>query len=336
MRRVERIRFLGTLLSLAPRVAFTRWASTHTKGLWIAKDAMKYGPVVTAAGVRPFVLMVWGSDVLVWPNRSFAVRAIVQSVLRSAGLIVAGGEDLRSMCIELGAEPERVVVVPWYDYKEVQRSRIGPQERCSLRDKLGIQETDVAVVSSRWHAPVYSVETLISAAPAAIRRFPRLRFIIIGSGPLTPKLKRTCTDLGVSERFTFLGRMERPDVLRYTQAADIYVSTSLSDVSSVSLLDSMALGVPVVVTNIPGNRQWVHDGVEGLLFQRRDSATLTNLLVQLAESMPMRDKLSAAARSVVLARTDWNANSEVLRSRLQRLAKAVGSNDHSSPENASR
>jgi glycosyltransferase involved in cell wall biosynthesis len=145
-----------------------------------------------------------------------------------------------------------------------------------------------------------------------------------------------CVDLGVHERFAFLGRLDRQDVLRYTQAADIYVSTSLSDGTSASLLDSMTLGIPIVATDIPGNREWIRDGSEGLLFQRRDSATLTSHLVRLAEDAPMRESLSAAARSVVLARADWNANSEVLRSRLQRLTEAMGSKGQSSPENESR
>jgi glycosyltransferase involved in cell wall biosynthesis len=94
----------------------------------------------------------------------------------------------------------------------------------------------------------------------------------------------------------------------YYRAADLYISSSITDGSSVSLLEAQACELPVLVSAIPGNREWVQEGVTGFLFE-------TGNIAQLAEKMLWcyhnRDKMGAvraAARHQIETRADWDKN----------------------------
>ena len=96
-------------------------------------------------------------------------------------------------------------------------------------------------------------------------------------------LKAKTEKLGVKEYVKFLGKIRHRDVAKYLEASDIYVSTSLSDGTSASLLEAMALSLPVVVTDIPGNREWVKNGWNGFLFPAKNPEKLAEKVVVLAK-----------------------------------------------------
>jgi glycosyltransferase involved in cell wall biosynthesis len=92
----------------------------------------------------------------------------------------------------------------------------------------------------------------------------------------------------------------------------VYVSASHCDGSSVSLLEAMACGLPAFVSDIPGNREWVEDGVAGRWFDPNDVAALETLMREAPERTAELQQSGRRGRAVVEARADWRRNAPAL------------------------
>jgi glycosyltransferase involved in cell wall biosynthesis len=90
--------------------------------------------------------------------------------------------------------------------------------------------------------------------------------------------------------------------------ADLYLSASHTDGSSVSLLEAMASGCPVVVSDIPGNREWVRSGVNGWLFKDGDSNAMAQSILLAIETRGTLAEMGMAARQIAEQRADWRKN----------------------------
>jgi glycosyltransferase involved in cell wall biosynthesis len=105
------------------------------------------------------------------------------------------------------------------------------------------------------------------------------------------------------------------------RAAHVYVSTSKSDSTSVSLLEAMAAGCFPVVSDIPANREWVTDGDTALLFPPGDAEALARCLRRAASDAPLRDRAAARNRQVIAERATWESNLLAVEELFARLAK---------------
>jgi glycosyltransferase involved in cell wall biosynthesis len=282
----------ATVRSIRPDVLLACWATT-------------YGFYVSASGAGPYGLMVWGSDVLVQP-RYIPVRAFASRALRKAERVFLDSDVQRRAAIGLGCEPGRIVKFPWADLGWLLKMKV---EKDMVRSGLGIPHGCKLVVFDRRHDPIYDPTTLVRAAAIVVRAHPEAFFLIAGEGRLTGRLKDMASELGLGRNARFTGWVERPRLAEYVASSDIYVSTSLSDGTSASLLEAMALGVPPVVTAIPGNLEWVLDGVNGLVFERGDEKGLASAVTRLLRDEVLRASLGERARATVAERADWRRSS---------------------------
>jgi glycosyltransferase involved in cell wall biosynthesis len=93
---------------------------------------------------------------------------------------------------------------------------------------------------------------------------------MLGGGPLAGRIHSIVQNAGLIDRVHFPGQVNQAELPEYYRAADLYVSTSHSDGTSISMLEALASGLPVLVTDIPGNQEWVAEqGEVGWLFRRR-------------------------------------------------------------------
>lgn len=158
-----------------------------------ASYATTYGFYASACRWRPFVLFVWGSDILVDPKRSPYHRYMVTQAIRSADLIVIEGETTNKALSSLGFPQERIVSFPWVDLETFRH--VMPDS--SLRKRLGWQDKTI-VVSVRWHEPIYAVDTLIRAIPQIASQDPHIRFLIFGYGTQTAQLMKLAHKLKIN------------------------------------------------------------------------------------------------------------------------------------------
>src|SRR5581483_12442875 len=121
------------------------------------------------------------------------------------------------------------------------------------------------IVSTRHLEPLYNVGLLIEAFPAIVHAFPGARLILIGDGSERARLQARARELGLDGQVQFLGRRRPAEVAGYLSAADLFVSTSLSDGNNISLNEAMACGAFPIATDIEANREWIAHGENGFL-----------------------------------------------------------------------
>lgn len=270
----------------APVVA--RLLSAFDPHLVDAHFVPNYGLMGALAKRRPLTVNCWGSDLLT--ARDPLRRARARWVLARADRVFVDAEVLGRAARSLGVPDERLSVVPWGI--ELERFPFSPDaaSRRAARASwpaswLGPSPVEApVVVSTRVLHPIYDVDTLVRAWPTVARRHPGARCLVAGDGPLREALVRRAGALGVSESLRFLGRLASQELARLLAGADVYVSTSRSDSTSISLLEAMGAGAFPVVTDIAGNREWMSEESAGWFAAGDDEMLAQRLLDALGDT----------------------------------------------------
>lgn len=261
-----------------------------------------YSIAITLSGL-PFILNSWGTEVLELPTTSFSRRALAKMAAAQARRIIVDARILKHIWKRMGVPEQKTEIIPFGVDMNVFNPKVDGDP---IRKKLRLKKTDIAVISTRaFYNSHYDVERLIRAIPLVVDTCHNVKFIVKGSGPQGCHLRNLARRLGVSSYVYFAGLVPHPELARYLRAADIYVSTSRVDSTSVSLLEAMACGVPPVVTNIFGNREWIHAGVNGLLYPPGDARALAEKIVQLSQNAELRERFGEKCFLIVKERASW-------------------------------
>lgn len=255
-------------------------------------------------GFPRLVSASWGYDLLIDAERSPLWRWATRFTLRRSAAFLGDCTTIREKAINFGMHPERIVTFPW----GVDLAHFSPGSAADLRASFGWGEPAFILLSTRGWSPIYGVEELAIGFVQAARQIPELRLVMLGNGPQAALLRKIFIDGGVQERVRFPGQVKQVDLPAYYRAADLYVSASHSDGSSISLLEAMACGRPALVSDIPGNREWITHGKQGWWFRESDPDSLTQGLVNAFEYRPSLAKMGEQARRTATARADWQAN----------------------------
>jgi glycosyltransferase involved in cell wall biosynthesis len=253
-----------------------------------------YGLLGALVGRWPLSVTAWGSDLLVAGARGPLERARTRYVLRRADLVLADAENLARAARTLGAAPAKVRMIPWGVDLDLFR-RAAERER-------GL------IVSARMHEPVYDLETILRAVKPVLERDPRARLVVAGDGSLRAALERQAAALLPAGRWCFVGRLAPGELATLLSRAEVYLSASLTDSTSVSLLEAMAAGAVPVVSDIEGNREWVADGDGARLFPCGDAAALTSALERALDDVEWVAAARTRNRHVVEERADRERN----------------------------
>jgi glycosyltransferase involved in cell wall biosynthesis len=280
-----------------------------------------YGFYSAFADYHPILSMPWGSDILIDPRRSRILKEIARFALSRADMITCDCELVKKKILELVDFPrERIIVFPW----GVDLSVFNPHGGDGgMRRKLG-WEGKFVVIHTRMFSKVYGVRHLIEAIPRVIEEVPYARFLFCGGGPLENEIKEKVRNCNLSSYVYFAGNIANEELPKYLNSADVYVSCSLSDGTSVSLLEAMACGLPVVVTDLPAMLEWVCDGKNGFTVPKMDSKTLSARIIALSKDKILRREFSRKNLIIARNKADWEKNLDILESIYKKLSKQDG------------
>jgi len=278
-----------------------------------------YGWLAAFSGFHPFILTVWGSDVLVAPHESWIKRYLTGYVLRRADVVTSDGEHLRVPLKGFGLEMGKLQMI----YFGVDTQRFRPVTKGEKGRELGLSESQV-VISVRNLEPIYDVATLVRASPLILKEAPGTIFLVMGKGSQDALLKDLAMSLGVEKHFRFTGALP-PEVLpEYLAAADVYVSTSLSDAGlAASTAEAMACGLPVVVTDNGDNRKWIEDGVNGFIIPQQNPESLAAKVLIMLKDENLRIEFGIKNRKVIETKNDYYKEME----KVERIYSNLASED---------
>ena len=206
-----------------------------------------YGLWAAACGLScPKVLTAWGSDILVTPKQSRWMRWVVGWSLRRADLITADSMDMvEEIALYHPAAPVHQIL--W----GADTDKFTPATPAS----------DFEVVSLRSWERNYNIDLVIEAFARFLTLRPHSHALLhlLGGGPMEAGLQERVAALRLLQQVRFHGRVGDQAMVQAIQRSRVSVSVPTSDATSVSVLESMACGLPIIATDLPANRQWVSE-----------------------------------------------------------------------------
>ena len=277
-------------------------------------DLVHTGPIqgpalVTAlSGFHPIVTMSWGSDLLRTAQRSPWMHWATQFTLDRTDVFVGDCQTVADEAARYGFPRKKMVLFPWGVDLAHFSPEGGRQTGRALRKALGWEENFVVLCNRTW-AQVYGVEVLAEGFKRAVLENPNLRLLLAGDGPDAEKIRAILAP--VNQQVHFPGRVGLEELPGLYAAADLFVSPSHCDGSSVSLLEALACGTPVLVSDIPSNREWVKPGKVGNLFWDGDVNSLARGLLSLAIDTNLT-AYGLRARLLAEEQANWDQNFQQL------------------------
>lgn len=276
-------------------------------------DLVHAGPIHSAAllsalaGFHPLLSMSWGSDLLQGARSGIGALSARWTLKRSEAF-ATDSQTVAQRAFELGAKRQSTFIFPW----GVDLQRFSPGVDSSVRQRLGWSETDFVLVSTRSWEPLYGLREVARAFAAIAGAEPSLRLLLLGSGRLEGELVETFEQAEVLSQVVFPGQIANDALPGFYRAADLYLSASHSDGSSVSLMEALACGLPALVSDIPSNLEWVTAGQNGWTFNQGSASDLERCI---GAAMAAKDdliRMGKRSRYLAEQRADWKHNFSVL------------------------
>jgi glycosyltransferase involved in cell wall biosynthesis len=172
-----------------------------------------------------------------------------------------------------------------------------PDQRDSCRSEFGLTPELVLIGTSGRLEKVKRYDLLLQGFSAVHARFPQSRLMIVGNGSLRHELEKLANDLGIEHAVIWTGF--RKDVPRLLAAMDIYVMSSVNEGLSLSILEAMAAGKPVIITDVGGARELVEDGKTGILIAPGSASEIGAAITELLENPEKLSNFASAGKAYV-------------------------------------
>jgi glycosyltransferase involved in cell wall biosynthesis len=274
----------------------------------VKPDLIQAGPIqrsaflVALAGFHPLVSMSWGYDLLHDVNINPLWRWATSYTLRHTDAMVGDCDTIRNLAISYGMPKDRIVTFPWgidLNHFNVQTFDRPDTQRFNL-------------LSTRGWEPIYGIDVIAHAFVIAARKCPELHLTLLGNGSQAASIRQILLIGGVYHRVEFPGHVSYSDLPDYYRNADVYISASHSDGTSISLLEAMACGTPPIVSDIPGNQEWIVPGLNGWLFTDGDPIDLASTMMMAMDKRRNLPEMGKKIRLLAEARADWEQNFPML------------------------
>jgi glycosyltransferase involved in cell wall biosynthesis len=274
----------------------------------IQPDLIHAGPIQTCAflavlsGFRPILSMSWGFDLMQDAERNAWWRWVTRYTLRHSTFFTSDAQVTSARAIGYGMNPSRTAVFPW----GIDLKRFTPKRATAK------QHRSTVLFCNRSWEPRYGVDVLARAFVKVAQTREDVNLLLLGGGSQAHAIRQILMSGGVFERVQFGGQISQTDLPRWVRMADIYISPSHVDGSSVSLMEALGCGLPALVSDIPANKEWVRDGINGWLFPDGNAEALAEKIGAAIAQKKKFTKIGNAARHVAEERADWKKNFGIL------------------------
>jgi glycosyltransferase involved in cell wall biosynthesis len=291
--RIKRI-----IKELNPALVHSHYAAGF--GLWGAYS-----------GCHPFVISVWGTDIIDFPNR-FHKKYLLKKVLSSADYLTATSQFLGEKTIQLQPSiRDKLAIIPF-------GVKI-PEFKSAYLDKKQIK-----LIYIKVHAPRYGPDILVKAIYALIQQGMDISLTMAGSGEMTEDLKKMTEKLNMAARVSFVGFVDNRQIPSLLAEHDIMVMPSLEESFGVAALEAASVGLPVIASDIGGVPEVVKDSETGILVKPGDIENLTAAIKKLAGDAELRKRMGTAGREFVRTNYDWEKNLDQMIDLYDRLINGKG------------
>ena len=247
------------------------------------------------------------------------LRLCEQASLASAALIVVVSEALRDELLAKGIEPHRIVVNPNAVDPQKFHPDSGGRER---REQLGFDREDVVATFigsfSYWHGvSVLEKAIALLLQKRSLASSPRLRFLLIGDGPLCAELRENLQQFAAAHQVIFTGVIPHDQIVSYLDASDIFLSPHVPMPdgrpffgSPTKLFEYMSMAKAIIASDLDQIGSVLSHQQNAWLVPPGDAGELSNAIELLSAQPAMRAQLGSRARDAVMARHTWALNAQ--------------------------
>jgi len=231
-------------------------------------------------------------------EQSALLRGLDRFSNRFATHIVAVSASCREFLIRRESiSPQDVTLVP----NAIDLTRFSPSDsgKSEARAHLGLVDTKKIVAGVGRLNPQKNFSLFLEIAAHLLSRFPDIHFLLAGDGPEDRMLRDKARELGIGHCVTFLGYVA--DSRQVYQAADVLLMPSCYEGLPMTLLESMAMGLPVVASKLDGIAEVIEDGCEGFLVPPEDTALFVERTAALLEDEALVKRIATNARAKIEA-----------------------------------
>jgi glycosyltransferase involved in cell wall biosynthesis len=274
----------------------------------INPDLIHAGPIQTCAfiavlsGFRPILAMSWGFDLMEDAHQSKWMEWVTWYVLRRSTYFTSDAKVTRDKAVAYGMDAKKTVVFPWG--VDLEHFNVQTFKRSNV-------QTFTLFCNRSWETR-YGVDVLARAFVKAAHQRDDVGLILLNGGSQGNVIRNILQNGGVLDRVTFGGHVSQTDLPRWYHMADLYISPSHVDGSSVSLMEALACGMPCLVSDIPANKEWVIENENGWLFRDGDSDHLAEKILTAISQREKLPGIGKASRRSAETRADWQKNAAVL------------------------
>lgn len=219
--------------------------------------------------------------------------AINKLMAATTSELVAISEATRGALVEYEFLPRKKIKVI---YNGIEPLRPDREAALALRETLGISKNDWVFGTVSRLDPVKNQRMMFKAFAIFHSMHPQSWLLMVGDGPDRKMLQTYAQELGVDRRVIFTGFQSQP--ARYLEALDVFLLSSHTEGTSMTLLEAMSLGKPCVVTAVGGNPELIRDESNGLLVPSDDAMALSNAMQRLVDDKQLMARLGRNALTV--------------------------------------
>lgn len=280
--------------------AIKRAIAAHNPDLVVAYYASSYGLLASLVADRPYVVVTAGSDVNLQEGGRSYLAPLVRRALARAAAVVCWSDSMRDAVLRFRVPSAKVMVLPrGIDTRPFLAAATSRQANGVLR-----------LVCLRRLRPIFHHDTLIEACRLLKDRGVRWHLTLCGDGTEREGIEAHIRRAGLEDRVRILGHLQNAQVPEILREADLYVALPEIDGASASLFEAMSAGLYPIVSDIPANRQWIEDGVNGSLVSYRDPAAVAAAIERAAAEPDARQRAIDRNLEFARARLDIGANTQ--------------------------
>lgn len=207
------------------------------------------------------------------------LRPLLSKALSAATRIFTVADSLRQLATELGIDKQKIAVMA----NGVDIEKFSPEDKFKSRAKLGLPEDAKVMITVGGLVERKGFHRVLEVMPALLRQFPNLYYLIVGGasaeGDWGGRLKSMVKEMKLGDRVRFLGVMPAQELKGPLSAADLFVLSTRNEGWANVLLEAMGCGVPVVATDVGGNREVVAKPEVGEVVPFDDPEALKQALI---------------------------------------------------------
>ena len=281
---------------------------------WAIKIAKETGAPVVMTVHTDYAQYLFGRcyrfPLFVWIVKQWSKRKY-----KDAARITTPSEKLRNRA-QLHCVKDSVMIIPNGIKLEQYNKPVSKEEKAELLQKYHLKDNGKVLVVVTRVSKEKNIKELISFMPALLEQDPEIQLLIVGDGPVRKKLETYTKNLSLTSSVCFTGKIPPEDVYRYYAMGDVFVSASQFEIHSMTYLEAMACGLPLICKDDLSLKGVLENGVNGYTYTTKQEY-IQNVLSVLQDS-DLKEKMAqnSSERSLQYSNT-------VMAQKMSELYRAV-------------